>query len=83
MPPLARASSRKRPVNLTLSASVVKAAKAVTDNLSGVVEQLLSDYVRQEQQQRIARTEAAERAATTWNSFNSAHGSFADEYSTL
>ena len=40
--------SRKRPVNLTLSEDLVSQAKAMTDNLSGVVESLLSEFVERE-----------------------------------
>ena len=41
-------ASRKRPVNLTLSESLVSQAKTLTDNLSGVVEALLADFVSRE-----------------------------------
>jgi Post-segregation antitoxin CcdA len=36
------AGARKRPVNLTLNEDLVSQAKSMTDNLSGVVEALLS-----------------------------------------
>ena len=36
-------STRKRPVNLTLSEDLVTEAKGVTDNLSAVVETLLGE----------------------------------------
>ncbi|HMA10402.1 MAG TPA: type II toxin-antitoxin system CcdA family antitoxin, partial [Steroidobacteraceae bacterium] len=44
--------ARKRPVNLTLNADLVERVRATTDNLSGVVEKLLADYL---EQQRLAR----------------------------
>jgi len=37
--------AHKRAVNLTLSEELVAQAKGMTANLSGVVEQLLTDYV--------------------------------------
>ncbi len=37
--------ARKRAVNLTLNEDLVSQAKGMTGNLSGVVEQLLADYV--------------------------------------
>jgi hypothetical protein len=38
-------STRKRPVNLTLSEDLGTEAKGVTDNLSGVVESLLGEFL--------------------------------------
>ncbi len=75
--------ARKRPVNLTLNEDLVVQARGLTDNLSGVVESLLADYVERGRQQRIAKTRALESTITTWNDFNAKRGSFADEYSTL
>jgi len=37
--------ARKRPVNLTLNEDLVTQARALTDNLSGVVESLLTDDI--------------------------------------
>ena len=75
--------SRKRPVNLTLSEDLVSQAKSLTDNLSSVVELLLSEYVNREQRERLQRSKAVEAAVASWNKFNSKSGSFADEYTTL
>ncbi|HWX32756.1 MAG TPA: type II toxin-antitoxin system CcdA family antitoxin [Steroidobacteraceae bacterium] len=75
--------ARKRPVNLTLNEDLVKQAKGMTDNLSGVVESLLSDFVAQEQRHRLAKTKALEATIATWNDFNAKVGSFSDEYSPL
>ena len=41
-----RRDARKRAVNLTLSEDLVQEAKVMTDNLSGVVESLLSEIGR-------------------------------------
>lgn len=74
---------RKRPVNLTLSEDLVSQAKGMTNNLSGVVEQLLADYVMKQKNARQEKVLHAKVAAQTWNTFNERFGSFADEHSTL
>ena len=76
-------AARKRPVNLTLNEDLVSKARAVTDNLSGVVESLLADYVVKEQQARAAQADVVRETVATWNRFAEDVGSFADEHSTL
>lgn len=76
-------STKKRPVNLTLNEELVTQAKAITPNLSAVVESLLAGYVEQRQHARNAEFERAKSVANVWNSFNEQSGSFADEYSSL
>ena len=75
--------ARKRPVNLTLNEDLVLQARIMTDNLSGVVESLLKDFVERENQQRLGEAKALEATITTWNDFGDKVGSFADEYATL
>lgn len=75
--------ARKRPVNLTLNEELVTQAKGMTNNLSGVVEQLLADYVMKQNSVRQEKARHAEVAAQAWNGFNERSGSFADEHSTL
>jgi antitoxin CcdA len=75
--------SRKRPVNLTLNEDLVSQAKGMTDNLSGVVEQLLTDFVMKQNSARQEKARSSEVAAQAWNAFNERSGSFADEHSTL
>jgi antitoxin CcdA len=75
--------ARKRPVNLTLNEDLVTQARKLTDNLSGVVESLLSDYVEHERRQQVAKANSAAASAAMWNDFNGKHGSIADEYSPL
>jgi antitoxin CcdA len=75
--------ARKRPVNLTLNESLVSQAKSLTDNLSGVVELLLSDFVSRAHRERLQKAKAVEAAIASWNQFNSNSGSIADEYSSL
>jgi len=76
-------TARKRPVNLTLNESLVSEAKSLTDNLSAVVESLLSDFVSRERRERLQKSKALEAAIASWNKFNSKSGSIADEYSSL
>lgn len=75
--------ARKRPVNLSLNEDLVLQARGLTNNLSGVVETLLAEYVEQQHQQRIAKARELEVTVSMWNEFNAKHGSFADEYSSL
>ncbi len=82
------ATARKRPVNLTLNEDLVRQAKTMTNNLSGVVDRLLVEFVSKERRERLARSEAIEQTVALWNQFNagqfkSKKSSFADEYSTL
>ena len=69
-------AAQKRPVNLTLNEDLVAQARAVTDNLSAVVESLLADYVAEEHQRRAAEADVVRETVATWNRF-------ADEHSTL
>jgi antitoxin CcdA len=78
-----RSSVRKRPVNLTLREDLIAEIKGVTDNLSGVVEALLVDYLARERKRRMDIAEQAEATVVLWNEFVDRSGSFADEYSTL
>ena len=75
--------ARKRPVNLTLNEDLIVQVRGLTDNLSGVVESLLADYLEHERQQRIGKTKTLAATIAIWNNFNAKHGSFADEYSPL
>jgi len=75
--------ARKRPVNLTLQEDLVAEVRGVTDNLSGLVESLLADYLAMEKERRIAEAKAAKTAVAAWNRFAGKYGSFADEHSAL
>ena len=75
--------ARKRPVNLTLNEDLVLQARTMTDNLSGVVESLLKDFVERKRQQHLAEAQVLEATIATWNGFGSKVASFADGYSTL
>jgi antitoxin CcdA len=76
-------TAQKRPVNLTLNEDLVAQARAVTDNLSAVVESLLAEYVAEEQRRRTAAADVVRETVATWNRFADEQGSFADEHSTL
>jgi antitoxin CcdA len=76
-------SARKRPVNLTLNEDLVAQARGLTDNLSGVVERLLADYVERSGQDRAQRARAVAEAVESWNEYTASHGSLADEHSVL
>ena len=77
------AAARKRPVNLTLNEDLVNQAKGLTDNLSQVVESLLSEYLARAREEQLATQKAVESTVKLWNDFNSKSGSISDEYSSL
>jgi len=76
-------SGRKRPVNLTLSESLVAQARTYTSNLSSTMEALLAEYVASQQLAHLNRQQLADACAADWNALHEAVGSFADEHSTL
>ena len=76
-------STRKRPVNLTLSEGLVAQAKNYTNNLSATMEALLADFVASQQQAGVTHRQMADACAADWNAVHAAVGSFADEHSTL
>ena len=76
-------SAPKRPVNLTLNEDLVTRVRRCTDNLSGLVESLLADFVADERQRQAAEVKLAQATAEMWNRFDEKFGSFADEHSTL
>lgn len=75
--------ARKRAVNLSLSEDLVVQVRGLTNNLSGIVESLLADYVEQDRLRRLAKATTTQTTIDMWNGFNAKHGSFADEYSSL
>jgi antitoxin CcdA len=77
------AASRKRPVNLTLSESLVTDLKSYTSNLSATAEELLTAYVVEQKQARSGRQQQADQTVAAWNTLHADVGSFADEHSTL
>jgi antitoxin CcdA len=75
--------ARKRAVNLTLNEDLIAHVREVTENLSGVVESLLAEYLAKERQRRAAQAKVVESTVALWNKFAEDHGSFADDHSTL
>ncbi len=55
----------------------------MTDNLSGVAESLLAEFVVRESRERLAKAKVVEATVAVWNRFYSDSGSIADEYSSL
>lgn len=83
MPTASGTRASKRPVNLTLNAELVEQARGLTGNLSTEVEALLAGFVQQKMAEHDAQRERLRRSAANWNAFNTGHGGFADEFSTL
>jgi post-segregation antitoxin (ccd killing protein) len=77
------ASTRKRPVNLTINNALVTQAKAYTNNLSATMESLLADFVAAQQSAQCDRQHVADTCADDWNAVSASIGSIADEHSTL
>lgn len=77
------ASTRKRPVNLTINEALVAQAKTFTNNLSATMESLLAEFVAAQQNAQRNRQDAADACAADWNAVHASIGSFADEHSTL
>jgi antitoxin CcdA len=75
--------ARKRAVNLTLNEDLLAHVRQVTENLSGVVESLLAEYLIRERQRQAAQAKVVESTVALWNQFAEDHGSFADDHSTL
>ncbi|AEG93234.1 type II toxin-antitoxin system CcdA family antitoxin [Ramlibacter tataouinensis] len=75
--------SRKRAVNLSLSEHLIEQARQYSTNLSATVDELLADYVSQQQQARGSHQQWAAACAAGWNEIYEKVGSFADEHSTL
>ena len=76
-------TATKRPVNLSLNEDLVTEARSMTENLSAIVESLLTDFVTKERAKRAAQDEALKQAVAAWNAFSEKHDSFADDHSTL
>ena len=83
MKPVSPAQPAKRPVNLLLNDATVQQARVFTRNLSLTVDGLLAEFVARERQLRQDQQQPYPEVAGAWNRFEEAHGSFADEHSTL
>lgn len=74
---------KKRAVNLSLNEATVTAARALTDNLSELVNELLKDFIREKKQQQESELENYKKAALWANEVLEKCGSLSDEFSTL
>ena len=83
MKPSYNRAARKRPVNLTLNEDLVAQARSMTENLSGVIESLLADFLAAEKLRRATQAQTIRATVETWNRFAEKQGSFADDHSTL
>ena len=70
-------------MNLTLNEDLVARVRAISDDLSAVVEALLAGYVADEQRRRAAEAGVMSQTVAAWNRFGEEQGSFADEHSTV
>ncbi len=73
----------KKPVNLSLSESLVQESRAYCGNLSAKVEEMLQAYVVSERQARQQHRQQAQQAVDDWNALHEATGSYADGHSPL
>jgi antitoxin CcdA len=76
-------SARKRPVNLTLTQTIVNEARLYSNNLSNTVDELLAEYVVNQKQARAARQQQADAVVAELNALHDRIGSIADEFSPL
>jgi post-segregation antitoxin (ccd killing protein) len=53
----------------------------MTENLSAIVESLLTDFITKERAKRAAQDEALKQAIASWNAVSEKHGSFAEQRS--
>ncbi len=75
--------ARKRAVKLTLNEDLLAHVREITQNLSGVVELLLAEYLVRERQRRAAQAKVVESTVALWNQFAEDRGSYADDHSAL
>ncbi len=76
-------SGPKRPVNLSLNAELVQAARRHSGNLSETVERLLAEYVAAAESREAEKQERINQAIRDINRYIDTYGSFADEHYNL
>ena len=79
MPP-ATPSIRRKPVNLSLSEDLVTRSKAHTKNLSGTVEVLLTQYVRDAEARKRESDAQLEAVIDALNAIHDEHGFLSDDF---
>ena len=70
----------RRAVNLSLNEDLLTRARQITKNLSATVEELLADFVQQEQARKRAADEELDLVISALNEFNERHGFLSDEF---
>ena len=73
--------TRKRPVNLSLDAELVREARLLTPNLSETVETLLAAYVAEERTRRAEQQRGIDTAIRFLNEQYDRHGGIGEEFS--
>ncbi len=73
--------ARKRPVNLSLDAELVREARLLTPNLSEAVEKLLAAYVAEERTRRAEQQRGIDTAIRFLNEQYDRHGGIGEEFS--
>ncbi len=73
----------KRPVNLSLNAELVRRARSYTQNLSATLEELLKNFIAQEESRRLAEDETLAIVLDGLSRFHEQHGLLSDEFSSL
>ena len=73
----------RRAVNLSLDADVLLRAKKLTRNLSRTVEQLLLEFIEQEQRRKRESDEALDQVIFALNASHAGTGLLSDEFPSL
>jgi antitoxin CcdA len=73
----------KRPINVSLNDDLVRQARLYTRNLSGTLEDLLSDFITREHARRRAEDAALDQVIDGFSAFHRDHGLLSDEFSAL
>ncbi len=73
----------KRPINVSLNDDLVRQARQYTRNLSGILEDLLGDFVERERARRRDEDRALDRVMDEFGAFHREHGLLSDEFSSL
>ena len=76
-------SAPRRAVNLSLNSDLLARVKALTNNLSRTVEDLLAGFIQDEQARKRAEDEKIDEVVSALNVFYERHGFLSDEFSTL
>lgn len=76
-------SAPKRPVNMSLNEDLVRRTRELTANLSETVEALLAEYLEHRELEACRRERQIAEHIAASNAFTSAHGTLADEFSTI